>query len=273
METGISSFTFGWCVGVEGFMPASPLTEQGLVKLAVQFGVSRLQIGDNLPLHSFSSERLDTLRTVLTDASITIEIGARGLTEANLERYIDLCRFFKSPLLRFVIDDQQYHPSADTVSSIIRNSLPALLKNQIILGIENHDRFRAVELAELMNKLDSPATGICLDCVNSLGAAEGLEHVATTLAPYTVNLHVKDFIIYRLPHKMGFKVEGARAGTGMTDIPWLLTKLRPYGRCMSAILEQWVPPEKTIDETWKKEMQWAEDGIQHLKQLIIKHNN
>jgi sugar phosphate isomerase/epimerase len=133
--------------------------------------------------------------------------------------------------------------------------------------IENHDRFRATELASIIESISHEKVGVCLDCVNSLGAGEGLQWVSDVLAPFTVNLHIKDFSIRRVSHQMGFVVTGAPAGSGMTHVPELLNKLSRYKRCTSAVLEQWVGPESKIDDTIKKEQEWAKAGIRYLRQL------
>ena len=104
-----------------------------------------------------------------------------------------------------------------------------------------------------MDSIADERVGICLDCVNSLGAGEGLEWVSSVLIPYTVNLHIKDFTIQRFSHKMGFTVTGSPTGKGMTNVPRLLEKLAKYDRCKSAVLEQWVTPEEKIEDTLRKE--------------------
>src|SRR5688572_18214544 len=204
MKLGISSFTYGWSIGVPGNLPAVRMDEIDLLYHANYFGVSCLQIGDNLPLHELSSAQLHALKSQAINHNIRLEIGARKLTQEHLNRYLDLTTFFNSPLLRFVVDGDGYEPDSTTIIEIIRKALPSLKQNNIILGIENHDRFKADELVSIMNAVNDPSVGICLDCVNSLGAGEGLEWVLNRLAPFTVNLHIKDFKIERLYHKMGF---------------------------------------------------------------------
>ena len=56
MVLGISSFTYGWAVGIEDAQRS--LNEQDLVAQTRSFGLNCLQIGDNLPLHRMPSERL-----------------------------------------------------------------------------------------------------------------------------------------------------------------------------------------------------------------------
>ncbi|MEO8470593.1 MAG: sugar phosphate isomerase/epimerase family protein [Chryseolinea sp.] len=267
MVLGISSFAYGWSVGVPGQMPECPLSPTDLVNRTVDFGLSCLQIGDNLPVGLLNEESRKELRDLLTRNNIRFEIGARKLTAEHLEQYIDLASYFNAPLLRFVVDGDDYEPDSSEIVRIIIKALPTLVKHKIVLGIENHDRFKASELAEIMEAFDHPNVGICLDCVNSLGAGEGLEHVIKILAPYTVNLHIKDFNIHRLSHQMGFNVTGTPAGQGMTNVPRLIEHLSKYERCKSAVLEQWVTPAPSMGETVNKEEQWAIESIQYLKEL------
>ncbi len=84
----------------------------------------------------------------------------------------------------------------------------------VALAIENHDRFGVAMLVEILQRRNSPATGICLDIVNSFGALEGPKVVVEASAPWTLNLHVKDFVVRRVSHSMGFTVEGRPAGQG-----------------------------------------------------------
>jgi L-ribulose-5-phosphate 3-epimerase UlaE len=119
-----------------------------------------------------------------------------------------------------------------------------------------------------VDRSGSDHAGICLDCVNSLGIGEGIDTVLDYLAPHTVNLHVKDFIVKRVSHKMGFVVEGTPAGKGFLNLPRLLEKIMPYGRCNSAILELWTPPAASLEETIKRENDWAVESVRYMLKTI-----
>jgi 3-oxoisoapionate decarboxylase len=265
MFLGISSFTYGWAIDAKS--PSGSLKEQDLVAQTITFGLRCLQIGDNLPLHTFSDAQLSGLQSTLRENNIRLEVGARGLTEDHLRQYLHIASSFQSPLLRFVVDGANYAPDIETIIAILKNILPELKKHNVTLGIENHDRFKAQDLQRIMEAISDGHIGICLDSVNSIGAGEGLEWVADRLAPYTVNLHIKDFCIRRFPNNMGFTVAGAPVGKGMLDLSMIMEKLGKYNRCQSAILEQWVVPENDLDDTIKKEKQWAVEGVQYLRQL------
>jgi 3-oxoisoapionate decarboxylase len=273
LPLGISSYTFGWAVGVRGFKPQSPLDEIGLLKKAREFGVAVLQIGDNLPLENFDAARLQNLFNFAQEFSIEIEVGARRFTPSRAVLYADICQQLNASLLRFVIDDAEHHPASADVTAMLREAAPELKKRGVILGIENHDRFPARTLRAMIENAESENIGICLDTANSLGAGEGLGEVVPILAPLTVNLHAKDFTIARHGHLMGFVVNGCAAGKGMMNLPDILQQLEKYNRCQSVTLELWTPPENSLEATIEKEARWAARSVAYLKNLLDKNEN
>ncbi|HXG48102.1 MAG TPA: TIM barrel protein [Methylomirabilota bacterium] len=266
MILGLSSYTYGWAIGVAGYPPARPLTEQDLLDRARRHRVSLVQVCDNLPLHQLSSERLTAFAERAAREAIALEVGSRGLTLPHAMEMIALARRVGARLIRFVIDGPEHHPERREVIDVLRRLVPAL--DGLTLGIENHDRRPARELRSIVEAVDSERVGICLDTANSLGAGEGLACVVGTLAPFTVNLHLKDFQIARVPHLMGFTVEGRPAGAGMLDVPWLLEQLAPFGRCRTAVLELWTPPEADLASTIAREESWVEQSLNYLKPLF-----
>jgi 3-oxoisoapionate decarboxylase len=266
MKLGVSTYTFGWAVGVKGCEPSVPMDEVALLNFAEQNSISVVQIGDNLPLCRFDSDRLRSLAASARSKNIQLEVGARRLTSENVAQHLFIARTLDAKLLRFVIDDTDYHPEPDTIVSILREIAPQL--GETILGIENHDRFPAQILRRIVEQADSPNIGVCLDTANSLGAGEGLEHVLDHLARHTVNLHIKDFWIERLPHMMGFTVSGRPAGDGMLEIEDLLDAVQRFKRCDTAILELWTPPEPQLARTIEKEARWAAQSLEYLKPLF-----
>lgn len=267
MQLGISTYTYTWAVGVAGQLPVRPLTAFDLIDKCSDMGLSLVQLADNLPLGNYTSTEIATIARYAREKSIKIEPGARGLTAENLEKYISIAEQFASPILRFVIDGPGYEPTIDDIVRIIRPYVSQLKRAGKQLAIENHDRLLCQEFIAILHATDPETVGICLDTVNSMGASEGLKEVVSALAPYTINLHIKDYTIRRIWHKMGFEIEGAPAGQGMLKIPWLMAQLAPYKRCHTALLELWTPPESRIEDTLEKEARWASESIAYLKTL------
>ncbi len=75
-----------------------------------------MQIGDNLPLDSFDKDRLAQLAELAEARNLTLEVGARRLTCERVQRYAEIAHSLKARLIRFIIDDVDYRPSAAAVT-------------------------------------------------------------------------------------------------------------------------------------------------------------
>jgi sugar phosphate isomerase/epimerase len=268
MRLGVSSYTYSWAIGVPGHPPQRPMTVVDLLNAAAGLGVRVVQVADNLPLDQLSSAELDDFENRASALDVSVEVGMRGISHDHLHTYLRLAQRFGSPILRVVIDTADHHPPEDEVVDTIKGIMPEFERAGVCLAIENHDRFTAGAFARMLERVGSDCVGICLDTVNSFGVLEGPGVVVDVLGPWTVNLHVKDFAIFRASHLMGFTVEGRPAGQGRLDVPWLIGRLRELGRDPNAILELWTPPEDTLSATIAKERAWAENSVEYLRDLI-----
>lgn len=231
-------------------------------------GVRAVQIADNLPVHEMDAARRRELRSLADRLGVEIQLGMRGSAVPDLRTYLGLCEEYGSPLLRVVLDTKTDRPDAAEAARRLGEAAPDFERAGVALSVENHDRFRARDLADIIRGAGSPAVGICLDSVNSFGAAEGTRTVLDELIPLTTCLHVKDFTIARHPHNMGFSLTGAPAGRGFLDVPDILARLAAAGRNPDAFLELWPSPEQTPAETEAKEEAWVADSVGYLRTLI-----
>jgi sugar phosphate isomerase/epimerase len=235
------------------------------VTLARGLGFPLVQLADNLPLHTLSDSEQQRLLEQLKTLNLTVEVGTRGIQKEHLTTYLEIAKTFHSRILRVVVDSFDHHPTLDEVIRLVADVLADFEDANIILAIENHDRFSAKSLADIIKTLSSNHVGICLDTVNSFGSLEGPEVVIDTLAPYTVNLHIKDFDICRANHNMGFTIFGTPAGQGRLNIPQLIRQLGSYGRCKTGVLELWPSPEASIESTVLKEQDWLRQSADYLR--------
>jgi sugar phosphate isomerase/epimerase len=272
MRLGIGSYTFVWAAGVQGYpQPAAPLTALQLLTKASALGVRVVQIADNLPLDRLLPEQIDELAAEARARGIQIEVGTRGIKPTHLRTFLKLAQRLGSPILRTLIDSPGQQPSLEEAVAALRQVLPAFRDCGVRLAIENHDRFRAATLAAMMERLNEAcpgAAGICLDTANSLGCGEDVFTVLGAVAPWVVNVHIKDFTAERLPHNKGFIIEGCPAGRGAVDLPRLFAELRRLPQDPNIILELWPPPEPTIEESIAKENAWTRQSIDYLRQFV-----
>jgi sugar phosphate isomerase/epimerase len=267
MRLGISSYTYGWAVGTrEG--PPSPHSATDLIRRALDLRVGVLQLCDNLPESTWSRTSVEQISELAASSGLSIEVGTRGTDPEHLTRFARIAARLRSPILRLVIDLPHDHPDEAEVVRRITAAAPVFESVGVLIAIENHDRFRSAALRRILAGCGSAPVGICLDTVNSFGAAEGPQAVVDALGPHVVNLHLKDFVVRRLPHLQGFVIEGSPLGQGMLDVTWLLGRLKEFGRDPNAILELWTPPEADLAATVAKEAQGARASVEAARRWI-----
>jgi sugar phosphate isomerase/epimerase len=269
MRLGISSYTFVWAVGVPGYpAPPQPMTPERLLRKAAELGVRVVQVADNLPLDVLDDVELDAFVRCAREHAIDLQVGTCGIAPDHLRAYLRLAERLGSPLVRVVPDTMAHRPSPAGVVQALRTVLPDFERAGVWLAIENHDRFPADVLAEILEQLDSRYAGVCLDTANSIACLEDVGTVLKAVGPWVVNLHLKDYHITRPAHQKGFVVEGRPAGQGRLDVPRLLAELRTLGRDPDAILELWPPPRATVAESVAEEAAWAAESVRYLRRLI-----
>lgn len=268
MRLGIGTYAYMWSIGFPGAQPARPMRALDLIGRARELGLTVVQFGPNLALYDLPANELQTVLEAVRDARIELEVGTRGLEPGHLLRMLDFTRACGSVLLRTVNElEGGKAPTQSELAAILKDVEPQFRSAGVRLAIENSLIPAAIVRAAL-EETASPWIGVTLDTVNSLAIPEGTREAAETLAPWTYCLHVKDFVVRREWHMMGFRVEGRPAGQGQLDIPWLLGVLRRHGARCNAILELWPPPQDTLEQTVALEQRWAAESIEYLKGLI-----
>jgi sugar phosphate isomerase/epimerase len=244
------------------------MSARDLLQAARELSVKVVQIADNLPLDRLASADLITLRREAADSGIALEVGTSGINLPRLRQWLRLATTLESPILRLVLDTREHEPTVEEAVATLQAVVPELERRGVTLAIENHDRFPADMLRQLIELVNSPRVGICFDTANSIGCLESADYVLQGLAPYVVNVHLKDYTIFRPAHNKGFIVEGRPAGQGHLDVPALLQKLRDGGRDSNVIVELWPPPQRTLAESIAMEREWARQSVDYLRTLI-----
>jgi sugar phosphate isomerase/epimerase len=264
MRLGINTYTYMWSIGFEGARPLRPMTLFDLLAKTREFGLMVLQIGPNLPLETPPSSEIDRFAREACEAGIELELGTRGLEYSHLERQFALAQRIGATLLRTLAEIGGQPAPAEEIPRYLRAARPLIEASGIRLALEN-GRTPAAELAAA---LEGTGVGVVLDTVNSLAVPEGWRYVTEHLAPHTMCVHLKDFIVERAWHMMGFTCEGRPSGRGMIDIPWLLAQCQRSPHPFNVIIELWPPWQSSLDATVALEQKWAEESVRHLRTLI-----
>ncbi|KKK91770.1 hypothetical protein LCGC14_2709600, partial [marine sediment metagenome] len=140
MKIGLSSYTWPWAVGRDGYDPKAPLDTAALLKKTIGYGISILQIADIPSLHRMSDAEQEKIALLADENQITLEVGTRGIYPEHLMRYLEIARRLKSCIVRSItqkIDDE--------AALWIREVLPEYEKAGVSIALENHDEHGTCE--------------------------------------------------------------------------------------------------------------------------------
>ena len=265
---GVGSWTFPWAIGtVREHRPERLMTAATLVRKARDLGVCTVQLGDNLPVDQISDEELRDLRAAAVECGIELEVGTRGTKPSHLLRYLEIARFLGAQLVRTMAAWPGATPSLAEVERGLREVLPQFAEAGVLIAMENYETYSTAELANLIRNVDHPNLGVCLDVSNSLGALESKDAILDALVPHTINLHVKDISVERLPYLMGFAFYGRPAGQGRIPFDEIFSRLVEAGRKPNAIVELWTPFTESLEQTLALEENWAKASVDYLSKL------
>ena len=101
---------------------------------------------------------------------------------------------------------------------------------------------------------------------NSRISGEWPDETIDCLAKHTINLHIKDYQFKLDPYGVGFCIEGAPMGDGLTNIQSVLSKF--VDKQISVLYEHWLPWPGNFIDARKSEDAWTNKSISFLKKLM-----
>lgn len=268
MRIGLGSYSFRWAIGTPDFRPARPLTPFDLIDRTAELGCDLLQIADHPMLEAFTDEHLRSLKAAAAQQGVSLEIGTSGATERRLLRFLDIASKLDSIMVRIVLDGQDTHPSLQEAGEILRKVARMYRMEGVTLAIENHFLIPSPKLVELIEFVNDPAVGVCLDTANSLACQEWPEETVRILAPYAVNVHLKDYVIRPHPEGVGVVVTGAPIGEGRQDIHGIVSIIESSRKELSYILEQWFPRQEDESSTLTMERESARRNMIGARRIL-----
>lgn len=245
MELGLGSYAFRWAVGTSAFRPSRPLTLSGMVEQTADLGCTLLQVADSAELNAQSSPERLRLREHAAGLGIRLQTGTSGLTEERMLVQLDIARDLEADIVRVVLDADGINPSVQESIDILTALAPRYADAGVTIAIENHFLTPSPEIVAIVENVSSASVGVCLDTGNSIMVGEWPMKTIELLAPYAVNLHLKDYAIESDVHGVGGHVVGRRISEGWLDIPQTLGSVahadsRLAGH-LGVIIEQWLP--------------------------------
>jgi len=260
---GYSTYAFFWRHSDR--MP-EPLSLRGALEQTRAAGVELFQICDYAPLDGFTDAQLRETRAVADDLGMVLELGTKGIAPEHLARFLDTAGVLGASLLRSMVYAPASRPSLPEAEAWLREALPAFEAAGVTLALETYEQIHSRDLVALVEQIGSDALGICLDPANCVANLEHPLDVIARCAPYTRNLHVKDFAFSRRDGWVGFTYSGAEMGTGRLDYDALIAAVRPEARGINRVVEHWLPWQGSAEETARVEARWTERSLNYMKE-------
>ena len=254
MAIGLSTYAFFWRWSAAA---PRPLSLAEMLAQTRQLGASVFQICDYPAIESLSLPELRDLRDNAADLGITLELGTRGVRVAHLERYRELAAVLGVRFIRSMLNTADHKPSPAEAIELLRQVVPRFRDQGVTLGLETYEQVSTVDLLTVVHGVDSPYLGVCLDPGNCVARLEMPSSVIAEVAPYVVNMHIKDFVFTRQAGWVGFSLIGCPLGTGLLDYDGMIQAVRPEARGINQIVEHWLPRGSAIAETCRTEEEWT----------------
>lgn len=275
MELGLGSYAFRWAVGADAFRPAMPMTLHEMVDETAALGCTLLQIADSVELDRLDSSGARELLSHASGVGVRLQVGTSGCTTERLLAQLGTAVDLQADVVRIVLDSGDINPTQQEVEKTLAAVAPRYEDAGVTVAIENHFLTPSPEIEAIVTAVDSPAVGVCLDTANSIMVGEWPDETINLLAPFAVNVHLKDYAVESDPLGVGGHVVGRRLGDGWFDIPALLDVLvaadqRRAGR-LGVIIEQWLPLGADEHSTIQSERAGREANVERARELLSRH--
>lgn len=266
---GLGSFSYRWSCGFKDRVPKNPLGLVDLLQRAERAGLSLVQFADNIPLHERDDGEIAELVAEAKTKGIAIELGLAGATDkASLRTYLRYANQLDCHLIRVSLDAADLRKGQDQICSELLGFEQMLVDQGIRIAFENHFALASGDLAALVDTLNSDRFGVCLDVANSVCAGEWPLETVKLLAPYAINLHLKDCKFLTDPYGVGFSVIGTPIGQGIVDVAAIINLVQPVKRNINIILEHWLPWDDDQSALMRREDEWVLQNVAAVKEFL-----
>jgi len=205
-----------------------------LFKEAVNLGLDGLHLDDGV-LETLDPAYLQEVKTAAHEHGLYLEynfsmdLGGMGIgLQHDLDEAIATAENLGADIVKVSMDlvrprplaGSRFHPRVKdqmkAFASRLKTSAPAAEAAGIKIAVENHCDSFSEEILWLLDLVNHPAVGACIDTVNALMVMEDPMQAIANLAPRAFTNHFRDDRIEM--QRYGFKLTGAAVGEGDIDM-------------------------------------------------------
>lgn len=269
MKLGLGSYAYRWSIGIKDQIPAKAMTAFDLLDSAETLGLEVVQYADNMPLDQYSEADHHRLYEVAREKGLILELGTQSFDAHEVDRYLEIGKRLHSSIMRVALDAADSHIPVAELAEQFRPRVDKARAAGMKIAIENHFNYPSPQMVDLLDAVNDDHLGVCLDVANSICANEWPEDTIKMLAPYAINLHLKDYEITPDVYGVGFRIHGVPLGQGRAPISWILDQLKHCPPDMSVILEHWLMLEPDgLQSAIEKEKLWLDQTVAAAKDFV-----
>jgi len=262
MRLGLSSYVYRYGLTLADPSTGETLSPEGLLHKAADLELDMVQFCDNVPLISLTDDEARALHARGDELGVEVELGIGELNLAEARAYLRLGQLLGSKTLRAVAGGASFQVLTDRTRAL----LPDLHEAGMTLTYENYNEgLTTAQLARMLREIDDPAARSCLDTCNAIGQQEWPVVSIENLLPSARQVHFKDYAIEKVT--VGYHVVGRPLGQGWLDSADLMSRIRRQGGDPDLMIEFWMPPGESIEDTLAKEQRWVAGSAAALRAL------
>ena len=252
---------------------------------SVRWGLDGLHLDDGV-LENLEETYLKEVGAVAEEKGLYLEynfsmdVGGRGIgIQHDLAEAIATAQTLGADIVKVSMDlirprpvaASRFHPDVmaqiKSVASRIKQLAPAAEAAGVKIAVENHCDTFSEEILWLLDQVDNPRVGACIDTVNALMVMEDPMRAIENLAPRAFTNHFRDDRIEFQRH--GFKLTGTAVGEGDIDIKraYEIIQTKSSMNRINIETEMEIPLDD-METALRLEMETVERSIKYCREVL-----
>lgn len=276
---------FGSMWGIDGYVFPKAFTLYELMDKAVEWELDGLHV-TKADLEDISPEHLAEVKAEADKRGLLLDFNASfndidPRLNVTIEQAIDIARGIGSNIVKWGLDIKRPRKlygsrfCPEVMGQLIERynqfkaALPLLEKYNISFAIENHTDTFSDEIIWLVEKLNHPNVGVCVDSMNPLYVMEEPEPCVKKLLPYSIYTHFSDDLI--TCDLMGVHSVGGAVGQGSMDCELMIKQYRELSPMTRITFENeccMLREDEPLEDAKAREMQACIDSIKYLRNVL-----
>jgi 3-oxoisoapionate decarboxylase len=261
------------------------LTTFELFDLAVDLGLDGLHLDDGV-LETLEPAYLREVNAAAGEHGLYLEynfsmdMGGMGIgIQHDLDEAIATANALGADIVKVSMDlirprpvsGSRFHPDVleqmKAFAARLTDSAPAAEDAGIRIAVENHCDSFSEEILWLLDRVNHPSVGACIDTVNALMVMEDPMHAIENLAPRAFTNHFRDDRIEF--QRYGFKLTGTGVGEGDIDMKraYGIIKNRSTMRRINIETEMDIPLDN-MEQALQMEMDTIRRSIRYCREVL-----